>query len=158
MFYNLFSRYQPLPYGTHWMWPDVHWETPGPAFEQNTMLLLSDSMDRLLNPSIHSHWSCLAVQVWRNWLPLRCRCRLKKIVLNVLKIYEFNILFMWRLPYREYEVPIICIWFVTVTWLTGWDIIQVVGRVLMLGSTSTFTSELFISISIYLRFAIKEAQ
>ena len=47
MFYNLFSRYQPLPYGTHWTWPDVHWETPGPAFEQNTMLLLSDSMDRL---------------------------------------------------------------------------------------------------------------
>ena len=55
LFYNLFSRYQPLPYGTHWTWPDVHWETPGPAFEQNTMLLLSDSMDRLLNPSIHSH-------------------------------------------------------------------------------------------------------
>ena len=31
------------------MWPDVHWETPGPAFEQNTMLLLSDSMDRLIS-------------------------------------------------------------------------------------------------------------
>merc|ERR1711953_752850 len=40
------SWYQPLPYGTHWTWPDVHWETPGPVFEQNTMLLLSDSMDR----------------------------------------------------------------------------------------------------------------
>jgi len=40
------SWYQPLPYGTHWTWPDVSWATPGPAFEQNTMLLLSDSMDR----------------------------------------------------------------------------------------------------------------
>ena len=40
------SWYQPLPYGTHWMWPDVEWETPGPLYEQNTVLLLSDSMDR----------------------------------------------------------------------------------------------------------------
>jgi hypothetical protein len=40
------SWYQPLPYGTHWMWPDVAWENPGPLFEQNTMLLMSDSMDR----------------------------------------------------------------------------------------------------------------
>ena len=48
----LANRYQPLPYGTHWMWPDVSWATPGPAFEQNTMLLLSDSMDRLkIDPS-----------------------------------------------------------------------------------------------------------
>ena len=47
------TRYQPLPYGTHWTWPDVQWETPGPAFEQNTMLLLSDSMDRLISFSMH---------------------------------------------------------------------------------------------------------
>ena len=48
----LANRYQPLPYGTHWTWPDVSWATPGPAFEQNTMLLLSDSMDRLkIDPS-----------------------------------------------------------------------------------------------------------
>ena len=35
--------YQPLPYGPH---EPGQWETPGPLFEQNTMLLLADSMDR----------------------------------------------------------------------------------------------------------------
>ena len=57
-FYNStiyrFTRYQPLPYGTHWTWPDVQWKTPGPAFEQNTMLLLSDSMDRFLSFFMHT--------------------------------------------------------------------------------------------------------
>merc|ERR1712008_159981 len=36
--------YQPLPYGTHV--GEVEWSTPGPLYEQNTMLLMSDSYDR----------------------------------------------------------------------------------------------------------------
>ena len=112
------TRYQPLPYGTHWTWPDVQWETPGPAFEQNTMLLLSDSMDRLLSFFKHTfpfiqhlalsiliilililpckYFSDLsdppAVQVRRNWIPLRCRCRLKELVVHLKE--RVNILFM----------------------------------------------------------------
>ena len=112
------TRYQPLPYGTHWTWPDVQWETPGPTFEQNTMLLLSDSMDRLLSFFKHKssfiqhlalsiliilililpckYFSDLsdppAVQVRRNWIPLRCRCRLKELVVHLKE--RVNILFM----------------------------------------------------------------
>ena len=37
-------RYQPLPYGTHF--GEEEWSTPGPLYEQNTMLLMSDSYDR----------------------------------------------------------------------------------------------------------------
>jgi len=36
--------YQPLPYGAHF--GEEEWSTLGPLFEQNTMLLMSDSYDR----------------------------------------------------------------------------------------------------------------
>ena len=67
----LANRYQPLPYGTHWMWPDVSWSTPGPAFEQNTMLLLSDSMDRLkIDPSWNNKSILLSNKFHSNFSPL----------------------------------------------------------------------------------------
>ena len=158
MFYNLFSRYQPLPYGTHWMWPDVHWETPGPAFEQNTMLLLSDSMDRLLNPSIHSHWSCLAVQVWRNWLPLRCRCRLLEDSTQRSEKSTTSISFSCEgchIENTKSRLSVFGFHCHMVDWLAY---NPSCGQSTYVGKYVNLNSELLISISIYLRFAIKEAQ
>ena len=60
------------------------------------------------------HWSNLsAVQIRRNWIPLRCRCRLKKLVVHQ---HSFHV--MWKMPWRILRGPhYLCL--VCVTWMTG---------------------------------------